>query len=73
MRASGRTIKPVVKESITTKTENKKGLRVHSRTANWKAKVQNMTKMDLSNFKESGGEASTKVEESTTRLLEKTN
>ena len=73
MRASGRTIKPVVKESITTRTENKKGSRVYSRTANWKAKPQNMTRMDLLNFKESGGEASTKVEESTTRLLEKTN
>ena len=63
----------MVKEYITTRTENKKGLRDYSRTANWKAKLSNTTKMDLSNFKESGGEASTKVEESTTRLLEKTN
>ena len=73
MKASGSTIKQVVKESITTRMENKKGSKDCSRTANWKVKLPNMIKTDLSNFKESGGEAAIKVEESTTRSKEKTN
>ena len=73
MKASGKTIKLVVKVSFTTRMENKKGSRVYLRTANWKAKLPNTTKKDLSNFKDSGGEAVIKVQESTTRSMEKTN